>query len=209
MGYLLSRLYYRKSNGNYLTVDESVLLQIKDCRDKIKIYIKKLQKDETLNKEKAKEMLIKNDRERAKIFLNKSKICTTYIENYQTQLNMIEDQLDNIQMAKQQKETLEILQKGNQVLKELQKEVNLERLENISEELNDLKQSQQDFANFLKNYEINSNDFDYEVEKDLENLRKNIENQESKIEKISDKSLISEQGTENIKNENHKIALIN
>jgi charged multivesicular body protein 6 len=208
MGYLLSRLYYGKSKGNNLTIDETVILQIKQCRDKIKNYIKKLEKDESLNKEKAKEMLRKSDREKAKIFLNKSKVCSTYIENYQNQLNMIEDQLNNIQMTKQQKETFDVLQKGNQVLKELQREVNLERLENISEELNELKQSQEEVANFLKTYKINSEEFDAEVDKDLENMMRDNENQDNNIQKISELSS-NYSGREREVKRDAKVALMN
>ena len=170
MGFILSRLFYRKSNEESLTVDETVILQIKQCRDKIKNFIKKLEKDSVLNREKAKEMLKKNEREKAKAFLNKSKVCSGYIDNYQNQLNIIEEQINSIQTQKQQKETMDILSQGNTLLRELQKEVNLERLENISEEMNEIKRSQQEVSSFLKNYKIDEQEFDAEIDRELQNL---------------------------------------
>ena len=200
MGFIISRFFYRGADENSLTVNETVILQIKQCRDKIKNFIKKLQKDSDLNREKAKEMLKKNEREKAKVFLNKSKVCSGYIDNYQNQLNIIEDQINTIQMQKQNKETMDVLLQGNSVLRELQKEVNLERLENISEEMNEIKQSQEEVTSFLKNYKIDEKEFDAEIDKELQNLMNDFAS-------TSDKNLIGKQLETNLKE--HSVLKIN
>jgi charged multivesicular body protein 6 len=211
MGFILSKFYSKKSHTqtNKLSEQEKVLFEIKQCRDKIKNYIKRLHKDINLNRDKAKDMLKKNEREKAKVFLNKSKMCLTLCNTAEGQLNMIEEQMENIQMTMQQKETFHILEKGNAVLKELQNDVNLERLENISEEMNEIKQSQQEVANFLKNYNISSTEFETEVEDDLDKLMTDIKKGKSENKKIQLKSNENEIHTNENENNREKIMIEN
>jgi charged multivesicular body protein 6 len=169
MGFILS-VFRAAPETPKLNDQDKVVLDIKRCRDNLKNYIKRLQKDSNLNRDKAKELLRNNNRDSAKIFLNKSKMCNTHINTYLNQLNLLEDQLANMQMSIQQKETFEIIGRGNEILKQLQKDVNLEKLENLSEEFNDLKQNQEEVSNFLKTYSITSQEFEADVENDLNKM---------------------------------------
>ena len=52
-----------------LSETENVIIQCKTCRDKIKKYIRGLEQKEIKSKEKAKELLRRKQRDRAKLYL--------------------------------------------------------------------------------------------------------------------------------------------
>lgn len=166
-----------KSHQAKLNSQEAAILECKQCRDKIKAYIKRLEKNESLQKAKTKEYLKQKDRQKAKLCLNQSKFYRKQIEISNGQLNMIDDQISSIETAQSQKETLKVLDNGNKVLKELQKEVNIEKWEKVSDDLNELKENQNEIADFLKSHNVNNEEFEEELNNELENLMKYESNQ--------------------------------
>ena len=161
-----------KSRQLKLNQQEKAIFECKRTRDKIKDYIKSLQRNEQIKREKAKEALKGQNKERAKLFLKQSKLYHEQINSATGQLNIIEEQITQIETAQHQKEILKVLEQGNKVLKSLTEEVNVERLERITDDLSDLKQQQDEVANFFKNHGIDQNQYEEEVDKELEQLMK-------------------------------------
>ena len=186
------------SNAPNLNAEEKTILNCKMTRDNIKKYIQKLERNSKLNREKAKESLKQKNKDRAKYKLKLSKMYSEQIKHAESQLTMLEEQINNLESAITQKEALKILEKGNEVLKNLQNECNIEKWEKISEDMNDIKEQQDEINQFFrdKNIEDIDNDIENEMNKlmesdnniDLPSANKNDiyvdKNEEKKIAEI-------------------------
>lgn len=155
-----------------LSPEEKAILDCKQSRDKIKAYIKRLEINEKNKKESAKDFLKKKDKDKAKILLSQSKMFKIQRESSENQLTAIEEQINRIDAAKTNKEVFSVLEKTNKVLKDLQQEVNIEKLEKISEDLNDIKQNNDEMTNFFKNHNVDVVENEDEINKEMEKLMK-------------------------------------
>jgi charged multivesicular body protein 6 len=178
---------------------EQAQIQLKTTRDQIKSYIKRLGVNEKSKREKAKEALKNKDRERAKIFLTQAKMYREQSNSAQGSLVMIEEQITQIETSKIQKDVVKVLEQGNSVLKKLNEEVNIEKWEKISDDMNEIKAQQDEIGNFFKNHNIN---YEEEVDKELENLMISENKQvEESLPQARDKNLLV--------TENQKVAVLN
>ena len=194
----MGNLLKKNSNAPNLNAEEKTILNCKMTRDNIKKYIQKLERNSKLNREKAKESLKQKNKDRAKYKLKLSKMYSEQIKHAESQLTMLEEQINNLESAITQKEALKILEKGNEVLKNLQNECNIEKWEKISEDMNDIKEQQDEINQFFrdKNIEDIDNDIENEMNKlmesdnniDLPSVNKNDiyvdKNEEKKIAEI-------------------------
>jgi len=160
----------QQNNMNQLSQEERAIYDCKKCRDNLKNYIKKLERSEKSQKDKAKEFLKEKNRPRAKMCLNRSKIFAAQIESANNNLTVIEEQILRIEQTKSQAEVFKVLETGNNVLKELQKEVNIEKWEAIRDDMDDLKAQQQEIGDFLKSHNIDETESESELKRDLEKL---------------------------------------
>ena len=126
-------LFGKKKKKPALDQSEKALLDCKMVRDKIKGYIKTLERNEKLKKTKAKESLREKKKDRAKMLLKLAKMYGEQIKASDNQLTMIEDQIAQIEFTKNQAEIMKVLQQGNEALKNLQKEVNVEKWEQVKD----------------------------------------------------------------------------
>ncbi len=156
--------------SNQLSDVDKAVFDCKKCRDTLKNYIKKLERSEKLHKDNAKNFLKEKNRPKAKLCLNKSKIFASQIESANNNLTVIEEQILRIEQTKSQQEVMKVLDQGNSVLKELQKEVNIEKWENIRDDMDDIKAQQEEIGDFLKSHNINESEYETELNKDLERL---------------------------------------
>ena len=158
-----------------LTETETAILQCKTCRDKIKQYIKKLEKRQKDCREKAKQLLLSKERDRAKIYLRQSKLHQEQIKISDGQLEMVENQIKQIESAQNLQECQAVLKQGNEVLKNLQNTIKIEEWEKIKDDMDELKEKDQEISNYLKEYGINEAEYDDQVNSDLDKLIKEIE----------------------------------
>ena len=166
-----------KSHSPLINQEEKALLDCKMTRDKIKTYIKRLERNANLKKEKAKESLRAKNKDRAKYNLKLSKMYQEQIKTADSQLTMLEEQISNIEQTTTQRDAMKVLEKGNEVLKNLQKECNIEKWEKISDDMNDLKEQQDEINQFFRDRSMD--DVDDDVEEEMNKL---IESTKSDIE---------------------------
>jgi charged multivesicular body protein 6 len=181
MGSILS-FCNKTSPPQTLDKQEQAIMDCKICRDKIKSYIKRLEKQEATKRNQAKLELKNNNRDKAKRLLNQSKIFNEQQKVANGQLNMIQDQIIQIENAQIKKDALIVLQQGNAVLQKLNEEVSLEKWEKISDDLNDFKSQQNEISDFLNNRGIDQEAFDDEINNELAGLEKYILNENKSIE---------------------------
>ena len=146
MGFLFSK----KKKSVTLKADEQAILKCKMTRDKIKKYIKDLERNANLKKEKAREALKAKNKDRARLNLRLEKMYREQIKAADGQLDMLETQINQIETAQSQKDVMTVLQEGNAALKKLQEEVNIEKLQAIKDEMDDLKEKNDEISEFFK-----------------------------------------------------------
>ena len=168
-----------KSHSPLINTEEKAILDCKLTRDKIKTYIKRLERNANLKKEKAKESLRAKNKDRAKYNLKLSKMYQEQIKSADSQLTMLEEQISNIEQATTQRDAMKVLEKGNEVLKNLQSECNIEKWEKISDDMQDIKDQQDEINQFFRDRNIENVDDDVEEEmnKLMESENNDIENE--------------------------------
>lgn len=157
-----------------ISKEEETVLQIQFCRDKLKNYMKNLEKNAEKKRNNAKEALRNKDKERAKMNLRFAKMYTQQANEAGNKLTMIEDQLMAIRNAQNTRDIANILQEGNKVLKQLSSEVSVEKLQEIADDMEDVKQQQEEVNEFFRNKGLDVDECEKDVEDELENMMKNI-----------------------------------
>ena len=152
--------------------EQIILQQCKQYEEKLSNYVKDLETKENNAKEKAKDLIRKKQRDRAKFYLKQSRLYKQQAKIAQGKLDMVENQIINIENAKTSKDTLNALREGNEALKQLQKEVNIEELEKIKEDMDELKEKDKEMGDYLKERGLENED---EYEEELNKLSNEIQ----------------------------------
>ena len=201
MGFLFSK----KKKIVELKSDEQAVLKCKLCRDNIKKYIKKLEKDANLKKEKAKEALKAKNRDRAKLHLRMEKMFQEQIKTAYAQLEMVETQINQIESAQSQKDAMTVLQEGNAALKKLQDEVNVEKFQEISDDLDELKAKNDEITEFFKERGI---DDEESVNDELDKLIASVQSEaNAELPSANKEKLEEEKEEEKEVNKEKKVAI--
>lgn len=163
-----------KANGDIGALDQydKTIFQIKQARDKVKAYIKKMEEKSNNQRSMAKSSLKQGNKDKAKLHLARSKAFETQVDVGQGQLNLLEEQIIQIDQTKLQNNALKVLEQGNKVLKALQAEISIEKWEQISEDMEEVRNQHTEISDFLKNH--NSSNFNYEecINEELDQLFK-------------------------------------
>ena len=191
------------SRTTKINQEERALLDCKICRDNIKKYIKSLEKNSSLKKQKAKEALKNKNRDRAKLYMRQSKMYQEQIKSSEGKLEMIETQISQIETAQNQLDVFNVLKQGNNILKKLQEEVNVEKIQEIADDLNELKEQNDEITQFFKEKGIEEND--EEIDNELDKLIDNVQKEEGKIDlPLANKEKIEENDNIEINEEKEK-----
>ena len=185
-----------KIRENVLSQNEKVLLECKQCRDNIKLYIKKLETTSNKKREKAKELLKNKQKDRAKLYLKQSKFHLEQVKISEAQLTMIEEQIDNIQSTTQMLEIQKVLEKGNNVLKEMQKEMNVEKWEKIKDDMDELQEEQNEINQFFREHDIDVQQADDEVNEMFNKMEKELGLNEEKLPEVPQGKIVIDDNKE-------------
>lgn len=166
----MGSLFRKKKKVPVINKEEQTILQCKIARGNIKAYIKKLERSSAQKKQKAKEALKENNKDRARMNLRQAKMFSEQIKSADKQLEMIEDQISQIEIARNQRNAMKVLQQGNEILKQLHKEVNVEKFEQIAEDMDEMKAQQDEIAKFFKSKGLNPEEEEEEINSELDKL---------------------------------------
>ena len=168
--------HLRNSNRNQvqLSQTEKAILDCKSCLDKIKRYIKSLEQKSENARTKVRELLQKKQRDRAKFYLKQSKLFSEQTKVADGQLEMINQQISNIESTTNMNECAAVLTNGNKVLKQLQNEVNIEHWENIRDDLEELKERDDEIKEFFKEKGIEQEELDEQCDDEINKLLEEI-----------------------------------
>ena len=114
---------------------------------------------------------------------------------------MIESQIMQIETAQSQRDAMSVLKQGNEVLKKLQSEVNAEKFQEIADDMDELKEQQNELTEFFKNRGIEEDD--EELDNEIDKLLDSVQKEEGKVDLPSaNKESLDEEKEENKKEEN-------
>ena len=173
MGGILGKKSKKKAKLSKLGGEDKAILDCKMCRDKIKSYVKSLEKNRDAKREKIKELLKNKEKQRAKVVLKQVKMLEFQINAADGQLQMIEEQIHNLDMAVSQRDAMKVLEQGNAALKQLQSEVSVEKMQQITDDLEDAKEANKELEDFFKEHSVQGVS-DPDIEADLERLGNEI-----------------------------------
>ena len=197
--------HLRNSNRNQvqLSQTEKAILDCKSCRDKIKRYIKSLEQKSENSMTKVRELLQKKQRDRAKFYLKQSKLFTEQTKVADGQLEMINQQISNIESTTNMAECAAVLSNGNKVLKELQNEVNIEHWENIRDDLEELKERDDEIKEFFKEKGIEQEELDEQCDDEINKLLEEIHGNDIDLPQVPKEKIPEDTVKESTKEKKH------
>ena len=202
MGFLFSK---KKAKPVTINANEQAILKLKVVRDDIKRYIKKLENNAKTKREKAKEALQSKNKDRAKLNLRMEKMFQEQVKTAYGQLEMIETQINQIEAAQSQKDVMTVLQEGNAALKKLQEEVNVDKLQEISDDMEELKAKNDEITEFFKERGI---DEEESVNDELDKLIASVQSEAgAELPSANKEKLEEEEEKEKEVKENKKVAI--
>ncbi|EMD69649.1 hypothetical protein GGP41_001210 [Bipolaris sorokiniana] len=161
------------NSANKISAQDKAILDMKNQRDKLRQYQKRITVVTDREKEIAKQCLAKGDTKSAKLALRRKKYQESLLSKTDSQLAQLEVLTSDIEFALVQKDVLYGLQQGTAVLKEIHKEMGgLENVEKLLGENEEARAYQEEISEMLAN-KMSNQDED-EVEDELEALEAEV-----------------------------------
>ncbi|KAF2722573.1 charged multivesicular body protein-like protein 6 [Polychaeton citri CBS 116435] len=153
------------SNSKRISDHDRAILDMKNQRDKLQQYQKRIRVITDRETEIARECLQTGDKKKALMALRKKKYQETLLSRTDQQLAQLETLTSDVEFALVQKDVLFGLQQGTAVLKEIHKEMGgLEKVEMIMEESAEARQYQEEINDLLAGKMSNQDEDEVEDE---------------------------------------------
>ncbi|KAG6041093.1 hypothetical protein E4U41_006031 [Claviceps citrina] len=148
-----------------VTAQDKAILDMKNQRDKLHQYQRRITVLTDKETDIAKQMLAKGDRKRALLALRRKKYQETLLAKTDAQLEQLEKLTSNVEFALIQKDVVFGLQQGTKVLKEIHAEMGgLESIEKLMGETAEAIAYQQEVSEMLGGQISNQDEEDVEDE---------------------------------------------
>ncbi|KAF1846401.1 charged multivesicular body protein-like protein 6 [Cucurbitaria berberidis CBS 394.84] len=161
------------SSSNKISAQDKAILDMKNQRDKLRQYQKRITVLTDREKEIAKECLAKGNTDKAKLALRRKKYQESLLSKTDAQLAQLEQLTSDVEFALVQKDVIYGLQQGTAVLKEIHREMGgIENVEKLLGENEEATAYQEEISELLAN-KMSNQDED-EVEDELEALEAEV-----------------------------------
>jgi len=167
MGHLFSKdKSKRQQNTNQISEQDKAILQIKQQRDKVKQFQKRLVSQLEAETEIIKQLVQQNQKPKALLLLRKKKYTETILGKTDNELLNIENLIMDIEFKKVEENVLKGIQVGNETLKQLNAVFSIEKIESILEETEEGVRKQQEISDLISGYKAEEDDaaLDQELE---------------------------------------------
>ena len=157
-----------------ISAQDRAILDMKNQRDKLRQYQKRITVVTTREKEIAKECLAKGDKDKALLALRRKKYQESLLAKTDSQLEQLEKLTSSVEFALVQKDVVFGLQQGTTVLKQIHAEMGgLEAVEKMMGESEEARAYQQEISEALAGQMSNADED--EVEDELEAMEREVE----------------------------------
>ncbi|XP_035432446.1 charged multivesicular body protein 6-A [Spodoptera frugiperda] len=123
-----------KKPASRVTEQDKAVLQLKQQRDKLKQYQKKIELNLERDRQLAKKLLDEGKRDRAKLLLKKKKYQEKLLQNTDNQLEKLEQLTHDLEFAQIEVQVINGLRTGNEALKKVNDILNIDEIEKILDE---------------------------------------------------------------------------
>ncbi|RAH64921.1 ESCRT-III subunit protein VPS20 [Aspergillus aculeatinus CBS 121060] len=159
------------NSSHKISAQDRAILDLKNQRDKLRQYQKRITVLTDRETAIAKECLARDDRKRALLALRRKKYQESLLEKTDKQLEQLEQLTGQIEFALVQKDVLFGLQQGTQVLQTINREMGgIEGVEKLMGETEEARAYQEEISQLLAG-RLSREDED-EVEEELEELQR-------------------------------------
>ncbi|XP_044252388.1 charged multivesicular body protein 6-B isoform X2 [Tribolium madens] len=142
-------IFGKKKPVSRITQQDKAVLQLKQQRDKLKQYQKRIELSLASDRELAKKLLNKGQKERAKLLLRKKRFQESLLQKTDNQLDNLERLTHDIEFAQVELEVVNGLKQGNEALKKVNEALNIEDIERILEETREGAEKQEEINALL------------------------------------------------------------
>ncbi|XP_030754205.1 charged multivesicular body protein 6 [Sitophilus oryzae] len=142
-------IFGKKKPPSRITAQDKAVLQLKQQRDKLKQYQRRIENSLASDREIAKKLLAKGQKDRAKLLLRKKRYQEQLLVKTDGQLENLEKLTHDIEFAQIELEVVEGLKKGNEALKKVNDALNIEDIEKILDETREAKEKQDEISSLL------------------------------------------------------------
>lgn len=155
-----------KKHRSRVTDHDKAVLQLKQQRDKLKQYQKKIYLTLEKERELAKRLLQENKKERAKLLLRKKKFQEQILQRTDQQLENLEKMTHDLEFAAIEVQVLNGLKTGNEALKKIHDVMSIDDIERILDETQEAVEKQREIDALLSGALSNQDEEDVLVELD-------------------------------------------
>ncbi|XP_057682151.1 charged multivesicular body protein 6-like isoform X2 [Corythoichthys intestinalis] len=140
---------FGKKKQSRVTEQDKAVLQLKQQRDKLRLYQKKiglqLEKERLL----AKQLLKNGRKDKALLLLKKKRYQEQLLDKTDNQISNLERMVDDLEFAQIEKKVIDGLRVGNQCLKKMHEVMSIEEVERILDETQDAVEYQRQIDEML------------------------------------------------------------
>ncbi|CAD7015189.1 charged multivesicular body protein 6-A [Ceratitis capitata] len=145
----MGSLFSKSKKQSRVTDHDKAVLRLKQQRDKLKQYQKRIELQLEKDRELAKKCLQTGRRERAKLLLRKKKFQETQLLNADKQLENLEKMTADLEFAQVELQVIEGLKQGNDALKKVHDLMDINEIEKIMDETREGVEKQQEIDAIL------------------------------------------------------------
>ncbi|OWF46476.1 charged multivesicular body protein 6-A-like [Mizuhopecten yessoensis] len=138
-----------KKQPSRVTEQDKAVLQLKQQRDKLRQYQKKIHVQIEKDRQVAKQLLHDGKKSKAKLMLRKKRFQESLIEKTDGQLENIEQMVHDLEFSQIEAKVFEGLKKGNESLKKLHEIMSIEDVEKLMDETQESIEYQKEIDDLL------------------------------------------------------------
>uniref|UniRef100_A0A671G5N3 Charged multivesicular body protein 6 n=2 Tax=Laurasiatheria TaxID=314145 RepID=A0A671G5N3_RHIFE len=144
----MGNLFGRKKQSR-VTEQDKAILQLKQQRDKLKQYQKRITQQLEREREIARQLLRDGRKERAKLLLKKKRYREQLLDKTENQITSLETMVQSIEFTQIEMKVIEGLQFGNECLNKMHQVMSIEEVERILDETQEAVEYQRQIDELL------------------------------------------------------------
>nr|XP_043869175.1 charged multivesicular body protein 6 [Solea senegalensis] len=140
---------FGKKKQTRVTEQDKAILQLKQQRDKLRQYQKKINIQLSKERVLAKQLLKDGKKEKALLLLKKKRYQDKLLDKTETQISNLERLVQDLEFAQIEKKVIDGLKVGNECLKKMHEAMSIEEVERIMDETQDAIEYQRQIDDML------------------------------------------------------------
>ncbi|XP_063973073.1 charged multivesicular body protein 6 isoform X2 [Diachasmimorpha longicaudata] len=141
--------FAKKKPPSRITEQDKAVLQLKQTRDKIKQYQRRIEQSIEKDRELARKLIKNNRKERALLLLRKKKFQEQVLTKTDGQLENIETMVHDLEFAQVEAKVIDGLKIGNTALKKLHDILSIEEIERVMDDTKEGIEKQKELDDLL------------------------------------------------------------